>query len=127
MNVKFSVYQRLNIEGLIRGIRGKDDEEMMINLSLLKKTRIPKEEKAAFVREFDSPQGPQAVLIMRSITAASDEDIDLETAEIRRLQSILRDAQIGPEDLEWKHPLEEQLRKMDTGVVKITDKKKKEA
>lgn len=125
MIVKLSVLQQISIEGIIRGLRGKDDEEMMTNLSLLRKVRIPKEERPAYVREFETAQGTQGQLLMKSIIAAQDSEIDLETAEIRRLQAILRDAVISVEDLEWKHPLEEMLRKADMGVVKSMDKKKK--
>lgn len=125
MILRLSVLQQINLESVMRSQRGKDDEEMVTNFHLMQKIRVPKEEKVAYVRDIETPQGTIGQLIMRSITAAPDVDVELERAEFTRLQTVMREMSIGVDDYEWLIPLKDQISKINAGVAAVKPGKTK--
>lgn len=99
MTVRMSVKARLNLEGIIRQQRSEDCEVLMTNYELLQKVRIPEPERAAYLRE--DAMG-NATPIMTTIKAAPDTDVDLSSAEVRRVEGLLRDWKAYTvDDVEW--------------------------
>jgi len=116
--LKLTVQQRLNIEGIIRQQRSPDDETLMINFELLKKIRIPAEEKQIYLRDIPTPQGIMTEFYNKTIQAALPADVTLETAEFRRLDSLLKDwKQYTTDDVEWLMDLKGQIARINNGVA----------
>jgi hypothetical protein len=125
--ITFTVLARLNLEGILRQQRTSDDELLMLNHSLWKTIPLPKEEKKAYVRKIETVQGPVEDWIMDSIEAAPPQTIELEMAEIRRLDAVLKEWKgWRPEDVDWMHPVRDQLRQAQNGNVPPAKRMKSE-
>jgi len=116
--LRMTVQQRLNLEGMLRQQKSEDGEALMTSYELLKKIRIPTEDRVLYMREIQTPQGPATEFFNRTINAAPSTDIELESAEIRRLEGTLKDwKNYSPEDVEWLIDLKKQLSAVNNGTA----------
>jgi len=120
-----SVQQRLNLEAMLRQQRSPDDETLMVNWELLKKLRIPAEDKALYMRDIQTPQGQATEFFMKNIQAAPEMDVELESAELRRLDTVLKEwKQYTTDDVEWLQGVKSQIASVQNGIAPTTKQKK---
>lgn len=115
--MKLSIRQRLNLDGILRQQKSTDGEELMLNYDLVKKVKMPREDRSIYVREVMGG----IVLDEKAIDAGPVLAVELSTAEVRRLQAVLRAwTQFGPDDVEWLNDVKDQLNEVTKIQKKIT-------
>jgi hypothetical protein len=113
--MKLTIQQRLNLEGMIRQQRSPDDETLMLNFDLLQKVRVPESERPLYMR--DNPAGG-VEFVTRAIQTAGVLEVELNSAELRRLESLLREWEnYGTDDVEWLMAIKKQITAINSGVA----------
>ena len=116
--MKLTVQQRLNLEGMIRQQRSPDDETLMLNFDLLQKVRVPESERTLYMRDAFNGQAMITEFITKAIQTAPLLDVELNSAELRRLEALLREwKNYGTDDVEWLMNIKKQIASINSGTV----------
>lgn len=91
----------------ILGQQRTEDADSFVLWDIIKKVRLPDEQRREIFREFRPGEG---ILDEEAIKRIEDVEVELEKAEVRKLRDTLKAWRgFTPPDTEWWAPLKKQL------------------
>lgn len=106
MTVKLTLWQRMNLEGIIRAQRVAESPDFLTMYDVWKKITVPDSERKEYAQNPCVTCGLARMFDMDRVNLAPARDVDIEKAEARKLIELLAGwKQFNVDDGEWLFPL----------------------
>lgn len=112
MLISLTLWQRMNLEGIIRSKRTKDGDDFLTMYETWKKIAVPDSIRKDYAKSPCDKCGQGRAIDLDALALAGETEVELEKAEARKLQTLLAEwPNFNVDDGEWLIPLKEVLNK----------------
>lgn len=126
MKISLTLWQRLNLEGIIRAKQSADNGEFLTLYETWKQIKVSDSTRKEYMANTCPTCGIGRQFDMERILAASELDVELEKAEARSVLALLADwKKFTVDDGEWMLSLKEKLKLASGDNPSATPKKEK--
>jgi hypothetical protein len=123
VKVSLTLWQRMNLEGIIRQKRTGDGEDFLTMYETWKKITVPDSERKEYFQNPCATCGTARGMDMQRIKLSDDLEVDLEKAEARKITALIQEwKNFSVDDGEWLIPLKLILKEVSGSVADAPSK-----